>query len=181
MINLTPKARRTRSALLDAAKSELGNRGVAGVTVMGVCERAGVGRTSFYNYFGDAEELVSIVAQESARDIKERFDHLHADIPRGRNRLEACLRMILKVAKSEPEIIRLIVTLSSSTPEITNLLHEEILAEVSAFVAVTDEEKQVLVGYLAQTVLALARELAMGELLEKDIDRYVGYMMKACD
>ena len=84
--DLTPKARRTRLALLEAARVELGNRGVAGVTVMAVCERAGIGRTSFYNYFEDTGALVSTVAEEAAKDVKERFDALHSGVPRGRKR-----------------------------------------------------------------------------------------------
>ena len=179
--NLTPKAQRTRSALLDATQAELGNRGVAGVTVMAVCERAGVGRSSFYNYFEDAEALVSIVALDAAEDIKGRFDLIHEDVPRGRDRLKACLGMILKAAADEPQVILLTVSLSTSVPEIMELLHKEILAEISEFRVSSKEDQLVLVQYLAQTVLALSRQLALGNFPRHDIDRHVEFMMRACD
>ena len=115
--DLTPKARRTRSALLSAARAEIGRSGVPGVTVMAVCARAEVGRTSFYNYFEDVEALVSAVAIEVAEEIKERFDRLHQDMPRGRARLEACLGMILETAVSDSETTRLLVSLSGVIPD----------------------------------------------------------------
>ena len=178
---LTPKARRTRLALLAAARAELGNRGVAGVTVMAVCERAGVGRTSFYNYFEDTGALVSTVAQETAKDIKERFDGLHSGVPRGRVRLEACLRMILESAIDRPEVILLVTSLTNSNPEILELLHAEISAELAAFARVPDKDQPVLVDHLTSIVLALAHQLAMGKLAKNSIDRHVELMMRVCD
>ena len=178
--DLTPKARRTRLALLEAARVELGNRGVAGVTVMAVCERAGIGRTSFYNYFEDAGALVSTVAEEAAKDVKERFDALHSGVPRGRKRLEACLRMILETATNDSEAILLVTSLANSAPKIMELLRAEISAELATFARVTDKDQPVLVDHLAQTILALAHQMATGNLAKNSIDRHVEFMMRVC-
>lgn len=178
--DLTPKARRTRSALLEAGSVELGAGGVAGVTVMAVCERAGVGRTSFYNYSENTDALVSTVAQETAKEIKERFDSLHSGVPRGRARLEACLSMILETAVDDPEAILLVASLASSVPEIMELLQIEISAELAAFVPVPEEDQPVLGSHLAQTVLALAHQMALGNLAKSSIDKHVEFMMRAC-
>lgn len=179
--DLTPKARRTRLALLEAARAELGSRGVSGVTVMAVCERASVGRTSFYNYFEDTGALVSTVAQEAAKDIKERFDTLHPGVPRGRVRLEACLRMILETAIDDPEAILLVTSLVNSVPEIMELLRAEISVEIAAFARMPLDDQPVLVDHIAQTVLALARQMATGNLAKNSIDRHVEFMMRVCD
>ncbi|MCK0141267.1 TetR/AcrR family transcriptional regulator [Aliiroseovarius sp. F20344] len=178
--DLTPKARRTRLALLDAARAEIGRQGVAGMTVMAVCEKAGVGRTSFYNYFEDIDALVTIVARETATGIKTRFDRLHEEMPRGRDRLKACLSMILKAAADEPEAILLVISLSSSLPEIIDLLHKEISAELAAFAIGTEEDQLALEKYLAQTLLSLARQVVMGNIPMQEIDRHVEFMMRAC-
>lgn len=178
--DLTPKARRTRLALLEAARAELGSRGVSGVTVMAVCERAGVGRTSFYNYFEDTAALVSTVAQEAAKDIKERFDTLHPGVPRGHGRLEACLRMILETAIDDPEAILLVTSLVNSVPEIMELLRAEISAELSVFTRMPDKDQPVLVDHLAQAILALAHQMATGNLAKNSIDRHVEFMMRVC-
>ena len=177
--DLTPKARRTRSALLEAARAELGNRGVSGVTVMAVCERAGVGRTSFYNYFEDTGALVSTVAEEAAKDIKERFDALHSGVPRGRKRLEACLRMILDTAANDSEAILLVTSLANSVPKIMELLRAEISAELAACARDPAENQPVLVDHLTQTVLALAHQMAMGNLAKDNVERHVEFMMRA--
>ena len=79
--NLTPKARRTRAALIKAAKSLIGREGTAGVNVMTACAEANVGRTSFYNYFEDIDVLIAAVAFEAAADIKARFDESGIEIP----------------------------------------------------------------------------------------------------
>lgn len=178
--DLTPKARRTRSALLAAARAELGHRGVAGLNVMAVCEQAGIGRTSFYNYFEDTDALVSTVAHETAIEIKERFASLHTEIPRGFARLEACLSMILETAVVDPEAILLVASLASSVPEIMELLQIEISAELAAFAPVPEEDQPVLGNHLAQTVLALAHQMALGNLSKNSIDKHVEFMMRAC-
>lgn len=178
--DLTPKARRTRSTLLAAARIELGHRGVVGANVMAVCERAGIGRTSFYNYFEDADALVSVVARETMLELKERFDHLHQDLPRGRDRLKACLRMILELAVEDPETILLLESLSASVPEIIELLEAEIAEELSAFTNSREEDLTVLGQFLALTILAVARQLAKCRLPKHDIDQHVEFMMRVC-
>jgi AcrR family transcriptional regulator len=178
--NLTPKARRTRSTLLAAARTELGHRGVVGANVMAVCERAGIGRTSFYNYFEDAEALVSVVAQETMLDLKERFDHLHHDLPRGEDRLKACLRMILELAVEDPETILLLESLTASVPEIIELLETEIAEELSAFTTRREADLSVLGQFVALTVLAVARKVAKRRLPKHEIDQHIAFIMRAC-
>lgn len=180
MRDLTPKAKRTRSALLAAARAELGHRGVAGLNVMAVCERAGVGRTSFYNYFEDTNALMSTVAHETAIEIKERFASLHTEVPRGFVRLEACLSMILETAVVDPEATLLVASLAGSVPEIMELLHAEISAELAAFAPVPEEEQPVLASHLSQTVLALAHQMAMGNLAKNSVEKHVEFMMRVC-
>lgn len=67
---LTPKAKHIHAALFCAARQMLGQKGKQGVTVMNVCEHAGVGRTSFYNYFQDVDDLITSIAEETGRAVK---------------------------------------------------------------------------------------------------------------
>lgn len=177
---MTPKARRTRAALLQAARAEIGNGGIAGLNVMAICERARVGRTSFYNYFRNTEALVSTVAEGIAIEIREKFASLHLEVPRGFDRLEACLTMILETAVDDPETMLLVASLSNSGPEIVELLHTEISAELAAFSQLSETDQSLLADYLAQTVLALAQQLAQGKLTRNGIERFVEFMMRAC-
>ena len=100
-IELTPKGKRTRAALVAAGRQIIAKKKPQALTGMDVCDLAGIGRTSFYNYFQDAEELSAAIAGEAGMAIKKQFDLLYRDLPRGLQRLEKCLSMILATAVKE--------------------------------------------------------------------------------
>ena len=177
--DLTPKARRTRTSLLDAGRKLTGLYGSAGVNVMAVCAEAGVGRTSFYNYFEDVEALVAAVAIEAAKEIKARFDNLHSCQPRGRERLRACLKMILLLAVENPDTTLLLTSLVRSSPEVRNLLWSEIHTELSAVDELQKEDVTKLSDFLAITTLALARQFAEGDLAPSSIDRHLEFLWRS--
>jgi AcrR family transcriptional regulator len=52
------KKRRAREAIVDAAFALFAERGFADVTVTEIAERAEVGRTTFFRYFGDKQEVL---------------------------------------------------------------------------------------------------------------------------
>jgi AcrR family transcriptional regulator len=60
---VTPKGRRTREALLDAGEVVADRRGLAGLGVAAVVERAGVAKGTFYLYFADREAFVDALHQ----------------------------------------------------------------------------------------------------------------------
>lgn len=179
-IDLTPKGRRTRSALLAAAATVVGRDGLSGLSVMSVCQEAGVGRTSFYNYFDDIDALSEAVALAATQRIKDGFDRLHADQPRGLERLEACLSMILHLAVEDRETTLLITALAESTPDIGRLLETEIMAELAAVPQIPPGERESLTQLLSLAVMALARQLAKGLIAPALLGRHVVHLMKAC-
>lgn len=180
---ITPKAKRTRESLLASARYLVGIEGVDGVTVMAVCDRAQVGRTSFYNYFKDVPDLLSTIANQAGNMVKDRFEQIHGNLPRGRERLELCLRMILLIANEESEFALLITSLSDHYPEIKNLLRSQINLELSAIRKNTlsnmiQEEYEALSDFLTVTTLALVNEIASERLSSKSIESYLGYLMR---
>jgi AcrR family transcriptional regulator len=50
--------RTVRSAILEAAAALAGERGLTGVTMSAVAERAGIGRATLYKYFPDVESIL---------------------------------------------------------------------------------------------------------------------------
>ena len=64
--SLTAKGARTRATIVDAAATLMLNDGVAGTTIEGVCEAAGVGRSQVYHYFDDKGALVRAVIERQA-------------------------------------------------------------------------------------------------------------------
>ena len=177
--DLTPKAHRTRASLLEAGRKLTGIHGAAGVNVMAVCAEAGIGRTSFYNYFDDVEGLVAAVATEAARKIKDKFDNTHSGQARGRKRLKACLKMILTLAVEDPDTALLLTSLAQSSPEVGDLLSSEIHAELTAANDRRIENIAGLSGFLATTTLALARHFAEGKLAPDSVDQHVAFLWKS--
>jgi AcrR family transcriptional regulator len=63
------KKRATRRRLLDAGREIITERGVDGLRIQALTERADVGIGSFYNYFGSKEELVESIVSESLSEL----------------------------------------------------------------------------------------------------------------
>ncbi len=56
-VRLTPKAKRTRAALVDAATAVFSERQYLGTNVADIVERAGVSHGTFYTYFTSKEDI----------------------------------------------------------------------------------------------------------------------------
>ncbi|MFC4244417.1 TetR/AcrR family transcriptional regulator [Gryllotalpicola reticulitermitis] len=70
------KQRRARQRIIEAADELFASRGFDGVSVSDIAERAEVGRTSFFRYFGDKQEVVfareqEVLALVAAEDVPE--------------------------------------------------------------------------------------------------------------
>ncbi len=178
--HLTPKAMRTRAALLEAARLLIGQKGVDGVTVMAVCEIAEVGRTSFYNYFDGVTALTETVAANAAQDIKTRFDDLHQGQARGLARLERCLIMILEIATQDRETALLITSLAQNTSFVSDLLRHEIAQELNGANNLNHQQRSSLSGFLTISTLALCREIATGRIPQDQIALLTSIMLGTC-
>lgn len=181
---LTPKAQQTRQAIIAAARNLVGNQGVDGVTVMAVCDVAKVGRTSFYNYFADTQELLSMLADDVGQQVQAEFETLHGGLERGLERLELCLSMLFSKASSERELGLLFTALAPRFPEFAHLLERQIRIELEA--ATTNREVDQppegldsLVMFLVVTMLALMRKFAENQEFETDTAVYVQYLMRS--
>ncbi len=67
------RVRRTRSALSDALVALIVERGWDGFSVQDLCERADVGRSTFYTHFADKEEVLGAGLEALARDLRSRL------------------------------------------------------------------------------------------------------------
>ena len=180
--DLTPKARRTRALLLNAGQWLMGQHGIRGVNVMSVCAKANVGRTSFYTYFDDVDSLIKTLTLEAVTQIKTKFDRMHKDQPRGFERLQACLKMILTLAVEDPQTALLLTSLSDPSSEVEDLLYSEIHAELCAMSGHNDKHNDIdvprLATFLAITLLALVRRHAEGGLPADSMDGHLDLLLK---
>lgn len=76
----TPRGRRTRQALLDAAEAVFGERGYHTATIVDITQRASVALGTFYLYFPDKkaafDELVRTLNHRLRSDIQAAVAHL---------------------------------------------------------------------------------------------------------
>lgn len=174
---LTAKARQTRQNILWAARDILGRKGMDAINVMEVCAEAGVGRTSFYNYFDDIDALVDAVAVDAAGAMKAQFDALHLGEPRGLPRLEKCLCMLLTAGSEDPGTMLLLTTLAAQEGSIRDLLRNEIVQELGRPDQQEDDATSIMAEFLTSVVLALSRDIASGRATSGSIPGFVSMMM----
>ena len=86
-----------RKALLKAAAELVVSEGAAAVTPTSVAERAGMARTSVYDYFPSREDLLVAVALDAfeqwGRDLIAYLDGVPAGLPRLRRYIDATMGM----------------------------------------------------------------------------------------
>lgn len=184
MDRLTVKGELTRQALLDAASLIAGRDGVPAVNVMNVCKQAGVGRTSFYNYFDDVHQLISEIARQVSADVQMQFETFHGEMPRGIERLHACLKFVLEFGYQQGDQAKLVTSLSMANPKPGDLVRQRIVLELEGAVSAGEIPMPSAgiissANFLTTILLVLMREFASGERNATDIATYCHYMIAA--
>jgi AcrR family transcriptional regulator len=98
---IDPRVIRTRRQLREALVASILERGWDAVNVKDVCERAEIGRSTFYVHFADKEEL-----------LLSGFDELHAALDRERLAVErpfAFVRPLVAHAKDNVRLFRALI------------------------------------------------------------------------
>ncbi len=124
--------------IVDAMRSSVARRGVAGSTFDHVAREAGVSRGLLHYYFGSKERLLVEVAR---RDAEVRFVLMATHINRANTADELVshwVRSLHATVKHEPEFVVLLLelyTLAQRTPEIADELSSVMQGMTTAFAA----------------------------------------------
>jgi AcrR family transcriptional regulator len=86
-----------RAALLAAASAIIAEHGVAAVNPRAVGARAGLARSSFYDYFPSKDDLLAALAIEAFERWAEELDAAVAAAPPGRARLHAYVEATIRM------------------------------------------------------------------------------------
>jgi len=103
---------RTRRRLLDAGRTLIAERGVSGLRIQEITERADIALGSFYNYFPAKEDLVEAVVAESLSTLaaatlpSEWEDADPAEV------VAAAILRVVRLAFDDPDFARLVVNLA---------------------------------------------------------------------
>ncbi|MET1089336.1 MAG: TetR family transcriptional regulator [Arthrobacter sp.] len=143
----------TRAAITAAARALTAERGLTGYTVEEVCERAGISRRTFFNYFPAKEDAVIGHADEDMpADILKDFIDGGASSPRG---------------EMSPTLLRDLVRLSLRLSEDMEASEEE----TRQLIAVVKKEPQLilrLIGVTERREAQFARDVAQREGVSAD-------------
>jgi AcrR family transcriptional regulator len=114
---------RTRRLLLDAGRTLIAAKGVAGLRIQEITEEADVALGSFYNYFQSKEELLEAVITESLSDLTSTIiANVDDDTDPAEVVALANLRVI-RLAYDEPDFARLIVNIGHSEALFGDAVH----------------------------------------------------------
>lgn len=92
----------TRRALFEAAHDLFGRFGYVETRLSDISDHANIGRTTFYDYFSDKEDLLASLVEESLPEV---FDGLIDEIPRSlssRDQLSSLVISMVEFVVSDP-------------------------------------------------------------------------------
>jgi AcrR family transcriptional regulator len=105
---------RTRAKLIAATRELVAEKGVTGLRVSEITERAEVALGSFYNHFESKDELAGVVIEDALRTLTQ---SLTARLTPGQDAVEIvgnAMRRFVSLAYDDPEFARLIVQIDTA-------------------------------------------------------------------
>jgi len=147
------RAARTRQRLTDAATLLIAEKGVSGLRISEITERADVALGSFYNHFKTKDELVEAVVADTievrAQAIVARMDEL----PDPAEKVSFACRRVVRIALEDSELAWLFVNLDRADALFETIVHryalgalEEGLASGRFMIADADIALTAMVG-----------------------------------
>ena len=107
----TRRRARTRAKLTEAASVLISEKGVAGLRIQEITERADVALGSFYNHFKTKEELVEAVVTETIGVRASGIVELMASLTDAAEAVGFACRRVVRIAYEDPELAWLFVNL----------------------------------------------------------------------
>ena len=127
----SPRAERTRVALVTAGRRLFCERPVDAVTVDDIVQAAGVAKGSFYNHFTDREALVRAISAEIRAGVELAIDRANADIEDPARRLARACCTYLRFALDEPERAGFLVRVHSGHTSLDAPLNRGLVDDIS--------------------------------------------------
>lgn len=101
--DLSPRAARTRSALIDAGFDLLVERPIDAIPIDDIVARAGVAKGSFFNHFADKQDFASAIAAEVRLELEALVSKANASIANPIERIAGGMRVGAEFALNNPK------------------------------------------------------------------------------
>ncbi len=167
-----------REALVRAGEAVLRGEGLGAVTPRAVCERAGLSRSSFYDYFPSRDDLLVAIAIDAIESWDAEIDVALRDIAPGPERLRALVSTTMAMlADGRHDIATSLreAELSPSRYEELMVLHDALMRPVSAVLTELGAPDPAATAVLVQALLGAGMQLvAHGrapEVVTRDVIR----------
>jgi AcrR family transcriptional regulator len=112
---------RTRKRLLEAARSQIADKGVSGLRINDITEGADVALGSFYNHFESKEAIVDAIVAESLEELAETLATGALEDPA--ELVSSAIRQFVGLAYEDPEFARLVVHLDHADALFARAVH----------------------------------------------------------
>ncbi|WP_146340553.1 TetR/AcrR family transcriptional regulator [Nesterenkonia sp. NBAIMH1] len=159
-----------RARLIDAARAELAERGLAGVSLRGIARRAEVSHAAPKYFFGDRASLLTVIASEGFAELT---DSLRSAVADEKPRLGDLGRAYVRFGLEHPALFELMFRPNELHPEDPALKRAQaesigILASATSAIEVAERQSEVvpparaLVSWaFAHGLVALVRDGAL--------------------
>lgn len=124
------KRTRTRATLLAVARQLFGREGGRSTRIEEVCERAGVARGTFYNYFPSIDALQEALFEDLSRDFDDAVHVVFAELRSATERTAAAVRYYIGRAAYDPAWGWGMVNTGMGTGLLTNEIAERVEATI---------------------------------------------------
>src|SRR5262245_34293767 len=115
---------RTRADLIKAAREIIAERGVDGLRVSEVTERADVAFGTFYNQFKTKDDIVEAVVGETIVGLAESIADSSASVDPA-EAVVASTRAIVRIAYDDPALARLLVNLEQAESRFERIIRPQ--------------------------------------------------------
>jgi AcrR family transcriptional regulator len=104
----TARGQRTLRKILDAARTEFGERGFADSSIVGITQRAGVALGTFYTYFDSKEALFQALVRDMSAQVRDAVGPVLGSAADALDGERRALEAFLRFAREHRDIYRII-------------------------------------------------------------------------
>ena len=150
--SLSPRAARTRSALLAAGLDLVAERPIDAIAIDELVSTAGVGKGSFFNHFVDKQRFAEALADNIRRDIEARVAATHAGVADPLERLARGMIATVAFTQAEPKrtvvLVRTWQAMTLATHPLNEGVRKDMRAAVAAEALPVEAERAGVIFYL---------------------------------
>ena len=134
--NLSPRAARTRAALIAAGYDLLVERPIDAIPIDDVVARAGVAKGSFFNHFADKRDFAAAIAADVRVELEAMVAAANAGVADPVERIAGGMRVAAEFAMTDPKRAAVLLRSQSSSTAKEHPLNRGLLDDVDAAAAI---------------------------------------------